>query len=77
MVYSCSIPKRGSCLAYFFTVFTHAARVLVGCGFMSASNTSHITKTWGAPRSGSGQTKTGRSTQSLLSPGACSVLDPS
>jgi acyl-CoA synthetase (AMP-forming)/AMP-acid ligase II len=33
--------------------------------------------TWSRPRSGSGQTKTGLSTQSLLSPGACSVLDPS
>ena len=77
IVYSCSMPNSGSCLAYFLATFSHAARVLVGWGFPSTSRTSAITSTLSRPRSGSGHTKTGLSTQSLLSPGACSVLDPS
>ncbi len=36
-----------------------------------------MTSTLSLPRSGSAQMYTGLSTQSLLSPGACSVLDPS
>ncbi len=77
IVYSCSMPNQGSCLAYFLAALAHAARVLVGCGDMSFSSTSHITRTLLPPRIGSGQVKTGRSTQSDLSPVACSVEEPS
>jgi hypothetical protein len=35
------------------------ARVLVGCGVPSGDSTSHITSRWGAPRMGSGTTRTG------------------
>ena len=54
-----------------------AARVLVGCGVMSVSRTSHITRTLSPPRIGSGHENTGWSTQSELSPGAWLVLEPS
>ena len=76
-VYSCSMPNQGSKLAYFSATSTHAARVLVGWGVMSVRSTSHITSLSLGPRSGSGQMKTGFSTQSELSPVAWLVLEPS
>ena len=66
------------CLVNFFAAFSHAARVLVGCGFMSsARSTSHRTSTFCPPRRGSGHVNTGFNTQSLCSPVACSVDEPS
>ena len=44
---------------------------------MSVSKTSHITRIWSPPRTGSGQVNTGCNTQSEFSPGAWLVLDPS
>ena len=44
---------------------------------MSMYSTSHITSTLSPPRIGSGQLKTGWSTQSDLSPGAWFVDEPS
>ena len=68
-VYSCSMPNHGSNAAYFFAISKHAARVFDTCGVMSVLSTSHITSLLLAPaRSGSFATKTGRSTQSELSP---------
>ena len=64
-------------MAYFLAVLTSAARVLVGCGLPSAEYTSHITRTSLPPRIGSGHEKTGISTQSLRSPVAWFVLEPS
>src|SRR5687768_17338484 len=66
-----------SSLAYFFAVLEAAARVLLGCGVPSTSITSHITRMLRPPRIGSGHANTGLSTQSDLSPVACSVDDPS
>src|ERR1035441_7121835 len=76
-VYSCSMPNHDSNAAYFFAVSAHAARVFEGCGVMSVSSTSHITSLSLGPRNGSLHTKTGRSTQSELSPVAWFVLEPS
>ncbi len=44
---------------------------------MSVSSTSHMTSLLSPPRSGSGHTKTGCSTQSESLPAAWFVLDPS
>jgi hypothetical protein len=55
----------------------HAARVFVGCGLPLTSITSHITSLSSPPRIGSGKLATGFSTQSLLSPVAWLVLEPS
>ena len=41
-------------LAYFSAASAHARRVLVGCGVMSVSSTSHMTSLLSPPRSGSG-----------------------
>ncbi len=76
-VYSCSMPNQGSWSAYFSAAAAQAARVLVGCGEKSVSSTSDMTSLSPGRRSGSGQLKTGRSTQSELSPVAWLVLDPS
>ncbi len=76
-VYSCSMPNRHSCLANFLADFTRAARVFVGCGLPSAAYTSHSTSLSWPPRMGSGAMNTGSSTQSLLSPVAWFVLEPS
>ena len=51
--------------------------MFVRCGLSSAPHTSHITSTLSPPRIGSGQWNTGLSTQSLLSPVAWLVLEPS
>ena len=51
--------------------------MLVGCGLPSAPYTSVITSTSSPPRIGSGTEYTGISTQSLLSPVAWLVLEPS
>ena len=58
------MPNQVSCDAYFSATSASAARVLVGCGVMSVSSTSHMTSLLSPPRTGSGQTKTGLSTQS-------------
>ena len=71
------MPNHGSNAAYFSATSAHARRVLVGCGVMSVSRTSHITSLSFAPRSGSGQTNTGCSTQSESLPSAWLVLEPS
>ena len=71
------MPNRHSWRAYFFAVFSSAALVLLGCGLPSAAYTSHSTSLSWPPRIGSGQTNTGMSTQSLLSPVAWLVLEPS
>ncbi len=72
------MPNHVSALAYFLAIFSVAARVFVGCGFRSpAFSTSHSTRMCLPPRIGSGQLKTGFSTQSDASPVACSVDDPS
>src|SRR4051812_37196125 len=71
------MPKMASCEAYFSAASAHRARVLVGCGLPSIVSTSAMTSTLSPPRIGSGQLKTGFSTQSDLSPGAWLVLDPS
>ena len=72
------MPNSGSCFLYFFGgLGGERARVLVGCGLPSTSITSHITSTSSPPRIGSGQETTGLSTQSLLSPAAWLVLEPS
>ncbi len=76
-VYSCSMPNSGSWSAYFSATGRSSARVLVACGVMSVSSTSHITSTSSPPRIGSGQENTGCSTQSELRPGAWLVLEPS
>jgi hypothetical protein len=76
-VYSCSIPKSGSCFAYFSATGRSSARVLVSCGVISVSSTSHITSLLAPPRIGSGHVNTGWSTQSELLPGAWLVLEPS
>src|SRR5256885_2004148 len=76
-VYSCSMPNHGSWSLYFSATAAHAARVLVGCGVMSVSSTSHMTSLLSPPCTGSGQTNTGCSTQSDALPGAWLVLDPS
>ena len=78
IVYSCSRPNHMSWSAYFFSAAAAIERVLVGCGFMfDASSTSHITRMLRPPRIGSGQVKTGLSTQSDLSPVAWLVDEPS
>ena len=51
--------------------------MLVTCGVMSGSSTSHMTRTLSPPRIGSGNENTGCSTQSELLPGAWFVLEPS
>ena len=71
------MPNNGSCAAYFSATGRSCARVLVGCGDMSVSSTSHITSLLSPPRIGSGTASTGCSTQSELLPGAWFVLDPS
>src|SRR5689334_6062007 len=76
-VYSCSMPNIGDWSAYFSAAATHAERVFVGCGVKSVSSTSHRTRMSPGSRSGSGQVKTGRSTQSEFDPGAWLVLEPS
>src|SRR5690606_12089756 len=76
-VYSCSMPKTGSCAANFSATSASAARVLDSCGVMSVLRTSHSTRTSSPPRIGSGQTKTGLSTQSEAWPLAWLVEDPS
>src|SRR5262245_49713503 len=76
-VYSCSMPNRHSWAAYLSAAFNSAARVFVGCGLSSAPYTSQSTSTLSPPRIGSGQLNTGLSTQSLLSPVAWLVLEPS
>ena len=55
-----------------------AARVLVGCGVMSVSSTSHITSMSSPPRIGSGHDEHRAAARSRsLSPGAWLVLEPS
>jgi hypothetical protein len=71
------MPNSGSCDANFSAIGCSNARVLVSCGVMSGSSTSHITSLCGLPRIGSGHENTGRSTQSELLPGAWFVLEPS
>src|SRR3954451_7223716 len=71
------MPNHGSWAAYFSATARNAARVLVGCGVMSVSRTSHRTRTSSFPRMGSGQLKTGLSTQSEALPGAWLVDEPS
>lgn len=76
-VYSCSMPKIGSCAAYFSDTSTSAARVLDSCGVMSISRTSHMTRMSSPPRIGSGKLATGLSTRSEECPSAWFVDDPS
>ena len=72
------MPKIISSLAYFFAALAAAARVLVGCGLsVAARYTSHSTSTLLPPRMGSGQVKTGFNMQSLDSPVAWLVDEPS
>jgi hypothetical protein len=73
-VYSCSMPNHGSWSAYFSATSTQAARVLVGCGVMSGSSTSHMTSLSSPPRMGSGHWRPGaaRSPSSHPAPGWCS-----
>ena len=71
------MPNHGSKLAYFSAASAQARRVLVGCGDMSVSRTSHMTSLSSSPRSGSGHTNTGCSTQSESLPSAWFVLEPS
>ena len=71
------MPNSGSCSAYFSATGRSAARVLVACGVMSGSSTSHSTSMSSPPRIGSGHENTGCSTQSELEPGAWFVLEPS
>ena len=71
------MPNQGSWSAYFSAAAAQAARVLVGWGVKSVSSTSHMTSLSLGPRRGSGQLKTGRSTQSESSPVAWLVLEPS
>ena len=58
-VYSCSMPNSGSWPANFSATGASSARVLVGCGVMSVSSTSHITSTLSPPRIGSGHDEHG------------------
>lgn len=76
-MYSCSIPYQESCASYCAAIGRSRARVLVSCGVPSTRYTSHRTSLLSPPRIGSGQEKTGFSTQSERSPGAWFVLDPS
>ncbi len=71
------MPKIGSCAANFSATSASAARVLLGCGVKSMFSTSHRTSTSSPPRIGSGQVKTGFSTQSEAWPSAWLVEDPS
>src|SRR5262245_46528366 len=71
------MPNQVSWALYFFATSAHAARVFDGCGVKSVSGPSASTSLLSPPRIGSGQTNTGRSTQSELLPGAWFVLEPS
>ncbi len=72
------MPKIIWCAANFLAVSAHLARVLVGCGSpVWARRTSHSTRMFLPPRSGSGHVNTGSNMQSERSPVACSVEDPS
>ena len=71
------MPNQGSWPAKRSATSTHAARVFVGWGVMSVRRTSHMTRRLSPPRMGSGQSNTGRSTQSDAFPGAWFVLEPS
>ena len=74
-VYSCSMPNSGSWSAYFSAIGRSSARVLVACGVMSVSSTSHITSTSSPPRIGSGHDATraaARSRSCCPAPGWCS-----
>src|SRR4051794_5033807 len=71
------MPNHDSWSANFSATSTRAARVLLECGVMSVSSTSHSTSTLLPPRIGSGQLKTGLSTRSEEEPSAWLVLDPS
>ncbi len=71
------MPNRGAWSSYFSATSRRPARVLLGCGVMSVSSTSHMTRTSSPPRIGSAKEATGCSTQSELLPGAWFVLEPS
>src|SRR5262245_46306340 len=71
------MPNHGSCFAYFSATGRNNARVLVSCGVMSGSSTSHITRMASPPRTGPGHENTGCKTQSEFEPGAWLVLEPS
>ena len=76
-MYSCSIPNHGSWSAYFSASSADLRRVFVLCGVMSGCSTSHMTSLSPSARRGSGQAKTGWSTQSESLPSAWFVLEPS
>src|ERR1019366_3125226 len=71
------MPNFGSKLAYFLAARDASWRALVGCGVMSAFNTSQRTRMSLGPRSGSLHVHTGIKTQSEKWPVAWLVDDPS